>query len=421
MIGSIDMIYNALLLIASILIYFSFGIKPFLFIVFSTLSTYIVGRFVKGRKWLLIISIIVNVLILGYFKFFIDYWNGLKLIVPLGISYYTLQVISYLVDVYKGKYKYESNLLYLALFVTYIPHLYIGPISRYEDVKKELVRKKSFDWNRVYEGLQRIVWGLFKKLIIAARISILISNVTSNEMTGIIIFVCCLLYSIELYSDFSGGIDIVLGISKILDIKLVENFDSPYLAENMKEFWGRWHISLGSWLKDYVYIPLGGNRKGKFRQCLNVIITFLVSGIWHGLNYIVWGLINGILVVLGNKYNCKYKWVNRAINFVIVSLLWIFFIYQDNLTSLVMFTKIFDNFKLPLLSLGLNRWDLVILGISTLILVIYDVNKDKILKMGKKLKVELKTVLLCLSIIIVIVFGIYGIGFEVTDFIYSKF
>ena len=415
------MIYNALLLIASILIYFSFGIKPFLFIVFSTLSTYIVGRYVKGRKWLLIISIIVNVLILGYFKFFIDYWNGLKLIVPLGISYYTLQVISYLVDVYKGKYKYESNLLYLALFVTYIPHLYIGPISRYEDVKKELVRKKSFDWNRVYEGLQRIVWGLFKKLIIAARISILISNVTSNEMTGIIIFVCCLLYSIELYSDFSGGIDIVLGISKILDIKLVENFDSPYLAENMKEFWGRWHISLGSWLKDYVYIPLGGNRKGKFRQCLNVIITFLVSGIWHGLNYIVWGLINGILVVLGNKYNCKYKWVNRAINFVIVSLLWIFFIYQDNLTSLVMFTKIFDNFKLPLLSLGLNRWDLVILGISTLILVIYDVNKDKILKMGKKLKVELKTVLLCLSIIIVIVFGIYGIGFEVTDFIYSKF
>ena len=415
------MIYNALLLIASILIYFSFGIKPFLFIVFSTLSTYIVGRFVKGRKWLLIISIIVNVLILGYFKFFIDYWNGLKLIVPLGISYYTLQVISYLVDVYKGKYKYESNLLYLALFVTYIPHLYIGPISRYEDVKEELKRKKSFDWNRVYEGLQRIVWGLFKKLIIAARISILISNVTSNEMTGIIIFVCCLLYSIELYSDFSGGIDIVLGISKILDIKLVENFDSPYLAENMKEFWGRWHISLGSWLKDYVYIPLGGNRKGKFRQCLNVIITFLVSGIWHGLNYIVWGLINGILVVLGNKYNCKYKWVNRAINFVIVSLLWIFFIYQDNLTSLVMFTKIFDNFKLPLLSLGLNRWDLVILGISTLILVIYDVNKDKILKMGKKLKVELKTVLLCLSIIIVIVFGIYGIGFEVTDFIYSKF
>lgn len=415
------MIYNALLLIASILIYFSFGIKPFLFIVFSTLSTYIVGRYVKGRKWLLIISIIVNVLILGYFKFFIGYWNGLKLIVPLGISYYTLQVISYLVDVYKGKYKYESNLLYLALFVTYIPHLYIGPISRYEDVKEELKRKKSFDWNRVYEGLQRIVWGLFKKLIIAARISILISNVTSNEMTGIIIFVCCLLYSIELYSDFSGGIDIVLGISKILDIKLVENFDSPYLAENMKEFWGRWHISLGSWLKDYVYIPLGGNRKGKFRQCLNVIITFLVSGIWHGLNYIVWGLINGILVVLGNKYNCKYKWVNRAINFVIVSLLWIFFIYQDNLTSLVMFTKIFDNFKLPLLSLGLNRWDLVILGISTLILVIYDVNKDKILKMGKKLKVELKTVLLCLSIIIVIVFGIYGIGFEVTDFIYSKF
>ena len=415
------MIYNVLLFIVSILIYFSFGIKPFLFIVFSTLSTYIVGRYVKGRKWLLVISILVNVLLLGYFKFFIDYWNGLKLIVPLGISYYTLQVISYLVDVYKGKYKYESNLLYLALFVTYLPHLYIGPISRYNEIKEELERKKSFNWNRIYEGLQRIVWGLIKKLIIASRIAILINSITSNEMTGIIIFVCCLLYSIELYSDFSGGIDIVLGISKILDLKLVENFNSPYLSENMKEFWSRWHISLSNWLRDYVYIPLGGNRKGKLRQMINVMITFLVSGIWHGINYIVWGLIHGILVILGDKYNCKYKWINRAINYVIVSLLWIFFIYQDNLTSLVMFTKIFDNFKLPLLSLGLNIWDFVILGISVLMLIIYDIKKDKILEMGKKLKVEYKTILLCLSIILVIVFGIYGIGFEVTDFIYSKF
>ena len=415
------MIYNALLLIISIVIYFSFGIKPFLFILFSTLSTYLVGKYVKGRKWLLIVSILVNILVLGYFKFFIDYWNGLKLIVPLGISYYTLQVISYLVDVYKGKYEYEDNLLYLALFVTYIPHLYIGPISRYEDVKKELKRKKSFDWNRIYEGLQRIVWGLIKKLIIASRISILINSVTSNEMTGIIIFICCLLYSMELYADFSGGIDIVLGISKILDLKLVENFDSPYLAENMKEFWGLWHISLSSWLKDYVYIPLGGNRKGKFRQFINVIITFLISGLWHGLNYIIWGLIHGILVIMGNKYNTKNKWINRAINYVIVSLLWIFFIYQDNLTSLVMFTKMFNNFKLPLLSLGLNIGDFIILGISILMLVIYDIKKDKILKIGKKLKVEVKTILLCMSIILVIVFGIYGIGFEVTDFIYSKF
>ena len=249
----------------------------------------------------------------------------------------------------------------------------------------------------------------------------MINSVTSNEMTGIIIFISCLLYSIELYSDFSGGIDIVLGISKILDLKVVENFDSPYLAENMKEFWGLWHISLGNWLKDYVYIPLGGNKKGKLRQCLNVMITFFVSGLWHGLNYIVWGLINGIFVLFGNKYNCKNKWVNRAINYLVVSLFWIFFIYQDNLTSLVMFTKMFNNFKLPLLSLGLGISDYIILGISILILTLYDVNKNKILKNLKKLRVEFKTVLLCTSIILVIIFGIYGIGFEVTDFIYSKF
>lgn len=413
------MIYNALLLIVSILIYFSFGIKPFLFIVFSTLSTYIIGRYLKGRKWLLIVSILVNVLILGFFKFFAVY--STSWFVPLGISYYTLQVISYLIDVYKGKYKYEKNFINLALFVTYIPHLYIGPISRYDDVKKELEKKKSFDWNRIYEGLQRVIWGLFKKLVIASRISILISSVTSNNMTGIIVLVCCLLYSIELYSDFSGGIDIVLGISKILDIKLVENFNSPYLAQNMKEFWNLWHISLSSWLKDYVYIPLGGNKKGKLRQYINVIITFLVSGLWHGINYIVWGFINGILVILGNKYNTKWKWSNRIINYVIVSILWIFFIYQDNITSIKMLGTIFNNFKLPMLSLGLNIGDFIILGIGVLLLTIYDFNKDKILGSLKKLNVEVKTVLLCLSILIVIVFGIYGIGFEVTDFIYSKF
>jgi D-alanyl-lipoteichoic acid acyltransferase DltB (MBOAT superfamily) len=409
--------YNILLLIISILVYLRFGIIPFLFILFSTISTYIVGKYVKGRKWLLIVTILINVGILGFFKFFASY--STNWFVPLGISYYTLQVISYLVDVYKGEYKDEKNLLYYALYVTYIPHLFIGPISRYNDIKKELTRKKSFDWNRCYLGLQRIVWGLFKKLVIAGRIQILVSSVVNNEMTGIIIFITCLLYGIEIYSDFSGGIDIVLGISKILDFKLVENFDSPYLSENMKQFWNCWHISLGTWLRDYVYIPLGGNRKGKIRQGINVMLTFLVSGLWHGLNFIVWGLINGVLVILGDKYNTKWKWVNRVINYVIVSLLWMFFIYQDNITSLVMYTKIFNNFKLPMLSLGLNIADYIVLAISVGLLIYYDLKKEKVNKYLAKISPELKTTVLGISILLVIVFGIYGIGFEVTDFIYS--
>ena len=411
--------YNVILLIVSILVYLSFGIIPFLFIVFSTLSTFIVGKYVKGRKWLLIIAILINVGILGFFKFFATY--STNWFVPLGISYYTLQVISYLIDVYNGKYKYEKNFIYYALFVTYIPHLFIGPISRYDVVKKELTRKKSFDWNRCYLGLQRILWGLFKKLVIAGRIQILVSSVVNNEMTGIIIFITCLLYGIEIYSDFSGGIDIVLGISKILDIKLVENFDSPYLAENMKQFWNYWHISLSTWLRDYVYIPLGGNRKGKIRQSINVLITFLISGLWHGLNFIVWGFINGILVIIGDKYNTKNKWINRVINYVIVSILWIFFIYQDNLTSLLMLTKMFNNFNLPMLSLGLNISDYIVLLVSVGMLVYYDLRKDKFNKWISKISPELKTTILGISILLVIVFGIYGIGFEVTDFIYSKF
>ncbi len=411
--------YNILLLIISILVYLSFGILPFLFIMFSTISSFIIAKYVKGKKWLLVLSVLVNIGILGFFKFFASY--STNWFVPLGISYYILQVISYLVDVYRGDYKYENNFIYYALYVTYIPHLFIGPISRYKDIKKELTKKKSFEWGRVYLGLQRIMWGLFKKLVIAARIHILVNSVVSNEMTGIIIFVTCLLYSIEIYSDFSGGIDIVLGISKVLDIKLVENFDSPYLAENMKQFWNCWHISLSSWLRDYVYIPLGGNRKGKIRQAINVMLVFLVSGLWHGLNFVVWGLINGIFVILGNKYNTKWKWLNRVINFVIVSILWIFFIYQDNLTSLVMLTKVFNNFKLPMLSLGLKISDYIVLLISGCLLFYYDLKKDKINKWIDKISPELKTTILGISILLVIVFGIYGIGFEVTDFIYSKF
>ena len=419
---------NFLLLVLSIIIYASYGLSNFIYIGFSLLSTFIVARYLnkenKNRKLVLAGTIVLNTAILVFVKF-LPYTN-INILAPLGISYYTLQVISYLVDVYKGKYEYEKNLLNYALFIMYIPHLFIGPISRYEDMKKELLAKRKITLDNILNGGIRILWGLSKKLIIAGRTGIVIETITSNNSSGGYALLAMFLYSIELYSDFSGGIDIVLGISRMLGINLVENFDAPYYSQNIKEFWRRWHISLSSWLRDYIYIPLGGSRCSKLRKSINVIITFAVSGLWHGANYIVWGIIHGIFVIFGDSYKTKFKWLNRLVNFVIVSFLWSFFIWNGTTEALKMMLSVFTNFNIQevtqnILNLGLTGADWIVLAVSTLILFIYDGNKIKIIEKTKNISKNAKLAVICTFALIVLTFGIYGIGFNVNEFIYSRF
>ena len=419
---------NFLLLVLSIIIYASYGLSNFIYIGFSLLSTFIVARYLnkenKNRKLVLAGTIVLNTAILVFVKF-LPYTN-INILAPFGISYYTLQVISYLVDVYKGKYEYEKNLLNYALFIMYIPHLFIGPISRYEDMKKELLAKRKITLDNILNGGIRILWGLSKKLIIAGRTGIVIETITSNNSSGGYALLAMFLYSIELYSDFSGGIDIVLGISRMLGINLVENFDAPYYSQNIKEFWRRWHISLSSWLRDYIYIPLGGSRCSKLRKSINVIITFAVSGLWHGANYIVWGIIHGIFVIFGDSYKTKFKWLNRLVNFVIVSFLWSFFIWNGTTEALKMMLSVFTNFNIQevtqnILNLGLTGADWIVLAVSTLILFIYDGNKIKIMEKTKNISKNTKLALICTFALIVLTFGIYGIGFNVNEFIYSRF
>lgn len=427
---------NVLLLILSLIIYASFGLKSLIFILFSMLTTYIAARNFKSKykKIILISTIFVNAIILIFIKLFPDGVNlfdgtkHLNILVPLGISYYTLQVISYLVDVYKGKYEPEKSLLKYTLYITYIPHLFIGPISRYDEMKNQIDAKRKLTLTNLYNGSIRIVWGLLKKLVIAGRISIVIAVISGNIeiYNGLYALIAMLLYSIQLYSDFSGGIDIVLGISKILGINLVENFDSPFSSQSIKEFWRRWHISLGAWLKEYIYIPLGGNRCSKIKKAVNLLITFTVSGLWHGAHYILWGIMHGIFVMIGDKGKTKYKWLNRCITFLIVSLLWSFFIWNDTLTSVNMIFSIFKDFNITavfqnLLELGLALADWIILLVFTMTLFIFDGNKTKIIEKIKKSSPELKTIIVCMLILFVFVFGIYGIGFNVSEFIYSKF
>lgn len=418
---------NVLLLLASIIIYASFGIQSLLYVFFSIITTYIAAKYLKTKYKKLVLSgtIIVNLAILVFMKF-LPYTN-FSILAPLGISYYTLQIISYLVDVYKGKYEPETNFFNFTLFIMYIPHLFIGPISRYDDMKKNLLAKRKITANNIFDGLLRICWGLIKKFVIAGRTAILISTISgSTEYSGGYALLAMIIYSINLYADFSGGIDIVLGVSKMLGIDLVENFDAPYFSQSIKEFWRRWHISLSSWLKDYVYIPLGGNRKGTLRKNINLLITFTVSGLWHGVNYIVWGILNGIFVMFGEKFKTKSKIFNRLVTFIIISFLWAFFIWQDQLTALKMMGSVFTTFNYSevaaqILNLGLTLADWIVLAVFTIILFIFDGNKDKLIPKLQNSKLETKTILIGVMILIVAILGIYGIGFNVNNFIYSKF
>lgn len=418
---------NVLLLIVSILLYASFGWQSLFYVFFSIITTFVAAKHLQGKhkKTILVGTIVVNLAILVFMK--VLPYTEFSILAPLGISYYTLQIISYIVDVYKGKYEPEKSFFNFTLFIMYIPHLFIGPISRYEDMKQTLLAKRKITANNVFDGLLRISWGLIKKYVIAGRAAIIISTISGNlEYSGAYALLAMIIYSINLYADFSGGIDIVIGVSKMLGIDLKENFNSPYYSESIKEFWRRWHISLSSWLKDYVYIPLGGNRKGTLRKNINLLITFTVSGLWHGVNYIVWGILNGIFVMFGEKFKTRFKTFNRLVTFIIISFLWAFFIWQDQIVALQMMGSVFITFNYAdlgtqILNLGLSIADWIVLAVFTILLFVFDGNKEKILPKLQNSKMEVKTILIGIMILIVLILGIYGIGFNVNNFIYSKF
>ena len=423
---------NVLILILSILIYASFGLTILVYILFSALTTFFAAKYGKGKKPIVILTIVANLAILVFLKVYFYAENfGLSLpniLVPIGVSYYTMQVISYLVDVYKGKYEAQKSLWKYLMYVIYIPYLIIGPINRYDQISESLYAKKKWDTNRILNGGIRILWGAFKKLVIAGRLSMILAVITADttKYTGAYALLAMLLYSIQLYADFSGGIDIVIGVSKLFGINMKENFDAPYLAQNLKEFWRRWHIGLSSWLKDYVYIPLGGNRKGKLRTKINVVITFVVSGLWHGANYLLWGLIHGICVAFPQFLTTKWKYLNRVINYLVVSFTWAFFIWPTTKIALQMMGSVFTNWNYGELFTNLSVFGLdiangIVLVISILALAIFDTKKDKIILILSNKKVATKLAIIGTVSMLVLIFGIYGIGFEVNDFIYSRF
>ena len=408
-----------ILLLLNIVLYLIYGnyIIP---IIVTSIAAFFLGKIISKTKnfFLVILSYTFILLPLIFCKYIVNI-TGHSIILPLGISYYTLALLSYISDIYHNRYTASKNIIDFLLFSLYFPCLFIGPINKYNEFSKEIAKIK-LNKKDLFSSLLRICIGLVKKLIIANTLSVIIFELSTNtSLTGLYVLFGCIIYSIYLYCDFSGGIDIVLGISKIFNINLVENFDKPYLSETIKEFWRRWHISLGTWLKDYIYIPLGGNREGNIKTKINIIVTFFISGVWHGIHYILWGIINGLLVAF--NYKTKYRFLNIMLTFLIISFLWIFFIYNDTLLSIKMFISIFDLNNFNIWNLGLTMFDYIIVLIFTLGVIAFEIKKDLVDNYLNKASIYEKLLLLLLFVLLILIFGNYGLDVNSSNFVYGNF
>ena len=419
------MIVNIFVFLAGLLVYAGYGLWGLLWLLAAAGISYLLGLFIPKHKWLMWVGVVLQVLLLVMLK--LQPITGITLLAPMGVSYFSLQIISYLADIYKEKIKPEINLIRYGLYVTYLPHLFVGPIESYSNMQKALSQRK-ITWDGVSFGFARVLWGLFKKLVIAARTGVIISAISAKpeELQGGYALLAMLMYSLQLYADFSGGIDAVLGVSQMLGISLSENFDRPYFSESVQEFWKRWHITLGAWLRNYVYIPLGGNRKGAFRKGINTVITFLVSGLWHGVHYLLWGLFNGVFVIVGKRLQTPLKWLNRLGTFLVISFLWCFFIWPDTLTALKSLGSVFTVFNYPALfvgigALGLSLADWLVMLLSGAALWLYDWKREKVKALFQSSVPAMRVAVICTLALIVLVLGMYGIGFQAEEFIYSRF
>jgi len=350
--------------------------------------------------------------------------------VPLGISFFTLQAITYPIDVYRKDVYVEKNILRFALFVAFFPQVLSGPIGKAKEILPQFKEKHLYDSKKVKSGFMIALHGLFKKVVIADLLAIGINNVYSNlsSFKGIPLIITIFMYSLQIYFDFSSYSNIAYGCGKMLGYELNKNFNLPYLADSIKNFWARWHISLSTWFRDYLYIPLGGNRKGIFRTCLNLTIVFVISGLWHGAAYtfIIWGLLHAFFQIIERifKLNCRIKIINIIRTFIIVTFAWIFF-RANNFSDAIyvilnMFNISFVNIKEQILSIGLDKYDLVVALISIILVSVVEIFncKKSILERLEKTPLILQIAIYFVIIFSIIIFGSYGPGFSNSQFIY---
>ncbi|MFN8429803.1 MAG: MBOAT family O-acyltransferase [Spirosomataceae bacterium] len=373
-----------LLLLASSYFYLVFKPIYILILLVTIVVDYFAGIWIaktegKKRKWLLILSLISNIGFLAFFK----YWNFLNnnltillglmgihnplpdyaLELPIGLSFHTFQAMSYTIEVYRRNQKPEKDFIIYSLYVMFYPQLVAGPIERPQNLLPQFHTNIKYNFENLKAGLMMMAWGLFKKVVIADRLSVMVDYCYDNptSFSGLTLLVATIFFAFQIYCDFSGYSDIAIGAARTMGFKLMTNFDAPYLSKSISEFWRRWHISLSTWFKDYLYIPLGGNRVGEMRLYINYLIVFTVSGLWHGAawTFIIWGFLHGfylVFAIIRKKYfSIKFPEIpllSTLTTFVLVTVAWVFFRAKGLGNARVILTKIitlddFSRFEMP--------------------------------------------------------------------------
>lgn len=427
----------------------------------SYVSGLLIDKFKDKSKSICVIGVILILLILGYLKyanFFITLVNNIFRLnfnllnneSPLGVSYFSLIMIGYIVDIYWCTNGAEKNPLKVLLFMIYYPILTSGPFIKYSEIKDNLFTKNSFKFDNIINGFLRVLWGLFKVLIISTRISIFVTFVYSNlgSMNGLYIILAILAYTFELYTNFSGSIDIVIGVSHMFGISLPENFDNPFASETITEFWRVWHITLGNWLRNYIFYPLlksdmiqnlnkvckdkFGKKGKKIPTFLCMFVLWFLIGFWHGGSFkfiLASGILQFIFIMvedlfgLVNKTDKKYIRVLRVIRtFILFSLSMVFFRAASVSEGIEVFKNLFNTSSLNLIKdLGLSIFDVVVIIISLVALLIFDNKKEKIKEYIGNKSFEFRIAIALAAVLTILLFGVYGFGFNASEFIYGNF
>lgn len=474
-------------LIISLLFFYLMSGKLIIYLLTTIISIYFSALIIENLKSnsdnknkrfiVLVICILINLTFLVIFKYlkfftistnsmlsFLGFnfnFNVLKFIAPIGISFYTLQGLSYLFDVYNKKISAEKNFIKVALFIAFFPQIMEGPIARYEDTGNQLYNNKNFTYQSFCFGMQRILWGIFKKMVIADRLNVLVKTVFSEYelFSGPFIFIGALAFTIMLYMEFSGAIDVVIGIGDIMGVKIPENFKQPFFSKSIAEFWTRWHISLGKWFKDYVYYPISLSKpvkkinkkvKNIFGRKAGVLVSsgialfivWFLNGLWHGagFTFILFGLYHFILIFLGNIFKPYFSKITKRFNnkksFKCMQMLKVFILvvigelifWAPNVNALkVMFHKLFTDFTINkglFIKLGLDIPDFVILVIALLVVFIISYFKEKNVSIREKIaeqNIIVRWSLYYILIFSIIIFGAYGIGYQPLEPIYADF
>ena len=441
---------NALLLVISYMLYMQWNPAYTLILLGVTLCTYFTAIIIEdkkaygNKKYIITAGALLTFLpliIFKYYNFILSTFNdlfaffgmntglqGLNWAIPIGLSFFTFQAVGYLWDVYYKKIEAERNILDYMLFVAFFPQIMSGPISKASSLLPQIKAERAFNYNSAVQGLKWLLWGFFLKTVMADRLGIYVDTVYGNfeHYNGVTCLFASILYSFQIYGDFAGYSLMAIGVGRLLGFDLINNFNRPYFSASITEFWRRWHISLSTWLKDYIYIPLGGSRCSKMRSYWNIVVTFLVSGIWHGANwtFIIWGLLHGVFQIIEKALDmqkCNSKGLVKIgrilFTFILVNFAWIFFRMPDFNSGIELFLRIFTSHDNS--GLFIDFTTLIIGGPALFVVLIKEICEE--IKPGISLFNNKNTVIRWMSYIIVTVLIILLGVFDASQFIYVNF